>query len=110
MSNSNDRKIVFASILGAILTTGLLALNPSPMIINAGAQMYEDKYDYNDYNNDYYPSNYQYNNYRNNYNEDYGNDYSYHDDDEYSDIQLEFADKYGDNHHKDYSKTPNKRS
>jgi len=37
MSN-NNKKIVFASILGAILATGLLSLNPST-ITNAGAQM-----------------------------------------------------------------------
>ena len=37
MSNSNNRTIIFASILGAILATGILALNPSPMIGNAEA-------------------------------------------------------------------------
>ena len=41
MSNSNNRMIVFASILGAILATSILALNPST-ITNAGAQMYGD--------------------------------------------------------------------
>jgi hypothetical protein len=41
----SNKKIVFASILGAILTTGLLALNPS-MVGNAGAQMYRDHYGY----------------------------------------------------------------
>ena len=42
MSNSNNnRMIVFASILGAILATSMLALNPST-ITNAGAQMYGD--------------------------------------------------------------------
>jgi hypothetical protein len=47
MSN-NNRKIVFVSILGAILATGILALNPS-MIGNAGAQPYEDQYGYDKY-------------------------------------------------------------
>ena len=45
--------IVFASILGAILATGLLALNPST-VGNAKAEMYYDEYDdtyYNDDNN-----------------------------------------------------------
>jgi hypothetical protein len=37
--------IVFASILGAILATSILALNPST-ITNAGAQMYGDQYGY----------------------------------------------------------------
>jgi len=37
--------IVFASILGAILATGLLALNPST-ITNVGAQMYGNQYGY----------------------------------------------------------------
>ena len=45
MSNSNNRMIVFASILGAILATGILALNPS-IIANAGAQMYGNQYGY----------------------------------------------------------------
>ena len=46
MSNSNNnRMIVFASILGAILATSILALNPST-ITNAGAQMYGDQYGY----------------------------------------------------------------
>ena len=45
MSNNSNRMIVFASILGAILATGLLALNPST-ITNAGAQMYGDQYGY----------------------------------------------------------------
>jgi hypothetical protein len=49
MSN-NNRMIVFASILGAILATGLLALNPST-ITNAGAQMYANDYGHN---NNYY--------------------------------------------------------
>jgi hypothetical protein len=54
-NNSNNRMIVFASILGAILATGLLALNPSPMIKNAGAQLYANEYGYdNSYNNNYY--------------------------------------------------------
>jgi len=35
----SNQKIVNASILGAILATGLLALNPS-MLTNAQAQMY----------------------------------------------------------------------
>jgi len=47
MSNNNNRMIVFASILGAILATGILALNPST-ITNAGAQLYGDhQYGYN---------------------------------------------------------------
>jgi len=50
MSNSNNRTIVFASILAAILATGLLALNPSPIIISAGAQMYEEQYVYDNNN------------------------------------------------------------
>jgi hypothetical protein len=37
--------IVFASILGAILATSILALNPST-ITSAGAQMYGDQYGY----------------------------------------------------------------
>jgi len=45
MSNNNNRMIVFASILGAILATGLLALNPST-ITNVGAQMYGNQYGY----------------------------------------------------------------
>ncbi|HLN33946.1 MAG TPA: hypothetical protein VK250_01540 [Nitrososphaeraceae archaeon] len=45
MSNSNSRMIVFASILGAILATSILALNPST-ITNATAQMYGDQYGY----------------------------------------------------------------
>jgi hypothetical protein len=45
MSNSNNRMIVFASIMGAILATSILALNPS-MVANAGAQMYGDQYGY----------------------------------------------------------------
>jgi len=47
--------ILFASILGAILATGLLALNPSPTIASAGAQMYKDHqygYDSNYYQDD----------------------------------------------------------
>ncbi|MGB9168743.1 MAG: hypothetical protein WCB31_07450 [Nitrososphaeraceae archaeon] len=49
MSNNNNNKIVFASILGAILATGLLALNPSMV----GAQLYANEYGYDDsnYNN-----------------------------------------------------------
>jgi hypothetical protein len=42
---SNNQKIVFASILGAILATGLLSLNPST-ITNTGAQLYGDQYGY----------------------------------------------------------------
>jgi hypothetical protein len=49
MSNSKSKMIVFASILGAILATGLLALNPSPMIKNASAQMYGDQYGYDNH-------------------------------------------------------------
>ena len=45
MSNSNNRIIVFASILGAILATSILALNPST-ITSAGAQMDGDQYGY----------------------------------------------------------------
>jgi hypothetical protein len=45
MSNNNNRMIVFASILGAILATSILALNPST-ITNVGAQMYGDQYGY----------------------------------------------------------------
>jgi hypothetical protein len=37
--------IVFASIMGTILATGLLALNPS-LITNASAQVYQDRYGY----------------------------------------------------------------
>ena len=54
MSNSNNRMIVFASILGAILATGLLALNPS-MITNGNARMYANDYGYDNYYNNYYP-------------------------------------------------------
>ncbi|MGB9169300.1 MAG: hypothetical protein WCB31_10275 [Nitrososphaeraceae archaeon] len=42
---SNNKWIVLTSILGAILATGLLALNPS-MIGNAQAQMYANDYEY----------------------------------------------------------------
>ncbi len=49
-SNNNSKKIVFASILGAILATGLLALNPS-MIENAQAELYANEYGYD---NNYY--------------------------------------------------------
>jgi hypothetical protein len=42
---NNNKKIVFVSILGAILATGLLSLNPST-ITNGGAQLYEDEYKY----------------------------------------------------------------
>ena len=52
MSNDYNRMIVFVSILGAILATSILALNPST-ITNAGAQMYGDQYRYDD-NNNYY--------------------------------------------------------
>ena len=45
MSNHNNKKIAFASILGAILSTGLLALNPS-LVTDAGAQLYGDQYGY----------------------------------------------------------------
>ena len=49
MSNNINRMIVFASILGAILATRLLALNPST-ITNAGAQMYDDdRYGYDNH-------------------------------------------------------------
>ncbi len=44
MSNNNSQKIVFASILAAILATGLLALNPSS-ITNAQAVLYGADYD-----------------------------------------------------------------
>jgi hypothetical protein len=50
MSNNNNRMIVFASILGAILATSILALNPST-ITNASAQPYGDQYGYD--NNNY---------------------------------------------------------
>ncbi|HLN35069.1 MAG TPA: hypothetical protein VK250_07280 [Nitrososphaeraceae archaeon] len=104
MSNSNNRMIVFASILAAILATGLLALNPST-ITNAVAQMYYGQYGYDD-NNNYYQDDYQRGYEDNNY---YNQDYNDYDDDGYdSNIKLEFADKYGDNYHKDYSKHPTK--
>jgi hypothetical protein len=45
---SDNKKIVFASILGAILATSLVALNPS-MIGNAGAQLYGDQYGYDNH-------------------------------------------------------------
>ncbi len=54
MSNNKNRMIVFASILGAILATSILALNPST-ITSAGAQMYGDHqygYDSNYYQDD----------------------------------------------------------
>lgn len=46
---SNNKRIVFASILGVILAIGILALNPS-MIGNAQAQSYgyNDQYSYED--------------------------------------------------------------
>jgi hypothetical protein len=45
---SDNKKIVFASIIGAILATSLIALNPS-MIGNAGAQLYGDQYGYDNH-------------------------------------------------------------
>ena len=100
MSNNNNRMIVFASILGAILATSILALNPS-IIANAQAQMYDNQYGYD--NNDYYQDENQYgyddNSY---YNQDY-NKYGYNDD---SRVELEFADKYADD--KNYKKHPSK--
>ena len=45
---SNNKKIVFASIIGAILATSLVALNPS-IVGNAGAQMYGDQYGYDNH-------------------------------------------------------------
>ncbi len=61
MSNSNNRMIVFASILGAILATIMLALNPST-ITNAqampyGSGDYDDRHSYRDqygYDSNYY--------------------------------------------------------
>ncbi len=51
MNDSSNRMIVFASILGAILATDVLALNPSPIIMIAGAQSYGDqKYGYDNNN------------------------------------------------------------
>ena len=52
MSNSNNKKMVFDCILGAILATSLLALNPST-ITNAqampyGSEDYDDRYSYGD--------------------------------------------------------------
>ena len=52
MTDSNNRMIVFASILGAILATSILALNPST-ITNAqampyGSEDYDDRYSYGD--------------------------------------------------------------
>ena len=44
----SNKKIVFASMLAAILATGLLALNPSMKGI-AQAQMYANDYGYNSY-------------------------------------------------------------
>ncbi|MGB9169676.1 MAG: hypothetical protein WCB31_12200 [Nitrososphaeraceae archaeon] len=44
----SNKMIVFASILGAILATGLVALNPS-MVGNAGAQLYGDQYGYDNH-------------------------------------------------------------
>jgi hypothetical protein len=64
MSNSNNRIIVFASILGAILVTGILALNPST-ITNAQAMPYgSEDYDY-----------------RHSYSDQYGDDSNYYQDD-----------------------------
>ena len=45
---SNNKKIVFASIVGAILATSLVALNPS-IVGNAGAQIYGDQYGYDNH-------------------------------------------------------------
>ena len=45
---SDNKMIVFASIIGAILATSLIALNPS-MIGNAGAQLYGDQYGYDNH-------------------------------------------------------------
>jgi hypothetical protein len=72
----SNKKIVFASILGAILATGLLALNPST-ITNAQAVPYgtdyDNRYSYGDqygdqYDNSRYDDNrYGYDNYDNSY-------------------------------------------
>ena len=81
MSNNNNRMIVFASILGAILATGLLALNPST-ITNAqampyGSGDYDDRHSY--------------------YGDQYGDDSNYYqDDNRYS---------YDNNHQKKSSHT-----
>ena len=50
----SNLKIVFASMLAAILATGLLALNPSMKGI-AQAQMYDKQYGYDNNYNTYYP-------------------------------------------------------
>ncbi|HSF49168.1 MAG TPA: hypothetical protein VLA74_00265 [Nitrososphaeraceae archaeon] len=50
----SNKKIVFASMLAAILATGLLALNPSMKGI-AQAQMYDSQYGYDNSYNNYYP-------------------------------------------------------
>ena len=79
MSNSNNRIIVFASILGAILATGILALNPST-ITNAQAQMYENQYDtrYNDNRYGYDDNRYGYDDNRYGYDDNrYGYDNGY---------------------------------
>ena len=72
----SNKKIMFASILGAILATGLLALNPST-ITNAQAVPYgtdyDNRYSYGDqygdqYDNSRYNDNrYGYDNYDNSY-------------------------------------------
>ena len=87
MSNNSNTLIVFASILlGAILATGLLALNPS-MIGNAKAEMYYDEYDDTYYNDD-------------NNRHGYDSNYNYQDDNRYS---------YDNNHQKKISNTNNQK-
>jgi len=50
----SNKKIIFASMLAAILATGLLVLNPSMKGI-AQAQMYDSQYGYDNSYNNYYP-------------------------------------------------------
>jgi len=71
--------IVFASILGAILATGLLSLNPST-ITNAQGQMYENQYDtrYDDNRYGYDDNRYGYDDNRYGYDDNrYGYDNGY---------------------------------
>ena len=51
---SNNKKIVFASIMEAILATAIMALNTSIMIGNAQVQKYDNQYGYDNGYNSYY--------------------------------------------------------
>ncbi|MGB9169945.1 MAG: hypothetical protein WCB31_13595 [Nitrososphaeraceae archaeon] len=79
MTDSNNRMIVFASILGAILATSILALNPST-ITNAQAMSYGSE-DYDD---------------RHSYGDQYGDDSNYYQDDNRYSYDKKDSKSYGD--------------